>query len=374
MRIANLLLMSGVLMAACSVSKTEESTGSDSTDVSELVAENFPYTVWEIPLSSYWENKKDFVLLMPDSGVTVSIRSEPMDDRRITWEEADTLQGKILGREEVTEACADYSFYRVEAMATEPQYGWVPGDEVYIVDKTNLGDFNVEGRRLKLGIMKPKAALEGDGTCYIMYTFFFYDDTRLYLIENNRSVDNPDLRWPKQKHFSLVTQNNITTDFTGGMRNDGFVISWGQPYLDCQVVIAWDDGHLKLKSYDEQTIDMGHHDMEVEEGDGAEDEVITALCEFTGAESGDCFYRYFSCEGDFSNATTDESISSEDYELWANLSIDTDNGTAGNPDYMGATFEITFSKIEREICGDPGGPAEVAMVPNIMKFKLVKKK
>jgi hypothetical protein len=352
------------LTISCTVTTKSEETNSaiDSTAVS---AQDFPHTVWEIPLAvNHWKNKDSYILAIPDSGSTVDMMSEPMNAKRIIAERTDTLQGNVTDREEITEACAPYDFYRADL---EDQNGWVSGEQVMLVGALNLGTYSVNGRMLTLGAMKPKAVFE-DSECYIMHTLFFYDDTRLYLIEGNPAEFG--FGWPKQKHLSLVTSNPIS-DFDGSTEGNEFVLTWSQPYMKLEGRIVWEADHLKFKSYAETIVDMGHHDMEVQD-EGTADEIKTELCTYEDASMGDCAYISFSCN-DFGDAQKDESMPEAEREMWNDLLIEDNVGFRANPRYVGAKFEITYGMVDGEVCGDPSGAPKVMPVPNILRFVLKEK-
>jgi len=361
MRTTIALLALSIFLFSCSQSNTSQET-EENTD-STTVAEPLKKTLWNIPLTTAWQDEAHFIFTVPDDyGIDLMIGSTPSKtDDLLT----DTLQGKVLDRAVeplLNNGCESMRSMQVE-LGTDPKRGWVRAEDVYTIRKLNIATFTNDGATFNVGLMDPWYRTDDNGTCYFTHLIFLYDDQYLYLIDAEEAEF--ELRWKKAKHLSVVNMlDNL--NLTGEKRGKTWVLTWGEPNVKKELSLVWTGDHVKYQSMN-TILQNDVDDLNPDEGVEADAPLQTVTCTLQYAGLGDCFHLEFDC-GDFGSAQVD--LNEEEAALWHDLTSDENGEVIVNPKYDGKEFEITYKVIIGQGCGDPSLDHSQDEIQRVTGFKL----
>jgi len=320
-------------------------------------------TRWNIPLTEFWKNEAQFILVVPnDYGVDLMKNSTPqkMDDLL-----TDTIQGKILDRAVeplLNNGCEPMRSLQVELGIDPKRAGWVRAEDVYEILELDAATFTHGDKTFKVGLMNPWYR-QSDGYCYFATLIFLYDDQYLYLIDAEGG--DSDVRWENANHLSIV--NTIGgLALSSRQQGDSWILTWGEPNVKKELTLFWTGDHVKFQSLT-TTPQNDVDDINPDAGIDLEAESVTVVCTLQYIGLGDCPHREFDC-GDFGMAQTN--LSEAENKLWSDLALDKDDELTANPKYVGKKFEITYRIIMAEGCGDPGEDHSRDEVQVVTGFKL----
>ncbi len=308
---------------------------------------------WVVPLAVPL-NDPAFMIILASGNHQIPVSHKAPAEKGSVNFIADTTELRYASSMESKNACGNETIYYLPGSTTS-----VSSNDVFVVDRLNLGTFNIGGGRiLKLGSMKPQYRMDNN-TCTSSRLLFFYDDQFLYLVDVNDADENESVHGRGDRAASLINQpDNLTLECTS--YENMYEMQWFIPHGRATLRLIFEDGHVKCSEYQEKL-------TEDPSGAGNQDALQTVECVFVDYSIGDCGHVEFSC-GDFGNADS-RKLSEADRQLWSALSVSGPDGEAGNPEYIGKTFTIQYRTIQGEICTDPSQP-QVGDVQELVSFKL----
>jgi len=350
------VILTIVVLFSCGRSQTNEQTGDSlpahSRDSSQIFTPIKTTSPWVIPLVVPLTDPA-FMIILASSDRKIPVSNKAVAENGVQDFIADTTELRYASSMESKNACGNETQYYLPETTKS-----VSSNDVFVVDRLDLGTYNINGRKLMLGSMKPQYKMDNNA-CTSSRLLFFYDDRFLYLIDVNEADENESVHRHSDRTISLIDQpDNLILDCAS--YENMCEVQWFVPHGRATLRLIFEGGHVKCSEYQERL-------TEDPDGSANQDAIQTEECVFVDYSIGDCGHIEFSC-GDFGNADSHK-LPEADRQLWSALSVSGPDGEVGNPEYIGKTFTIQYRTVQGAICTDPSQP-QVGDVQELVSFKL----